>query len=88
MWRMVLLTLSRKGKHLEGVFLERKFGSDNLYAIHKSPSLYFALEKLWCYCQGSLSRKRDVELTNKELLIIIKFLELSNQTLLSQTQYF
>ena len=52
----------------------------------KSPSLHFSLEKAWCSCQCSLIKKNGhFELTNEELLMIIKYMELSNQTVLWQT---
>ena len=58
MWRMVLLTLSRKGKHLEGVFLERKFGSDNLYAIHKKSKSVFCFGETVVLLPGQLESKK------------------------------
>ena len=32
-------------KHLEGMFLERKFDSDNLYTIHKKPKSAFSFRE-------------------------------------------
>ena len=49
-------------KHLEGVFLERKFDSDNLYTISKNPKSTFFLRE--SVMMGHF------ELTNEELLMI------------------
>ena len=68
-------------KHLKGVFLERKFDSDNLYAIHKNPkSIFFFRESMLFLTVETELKKRHFEITDEELLIIIKYMELSNKT--------
>ena len=80
-------------KHLEGVFLERKYDSDNLYTIQKKPksenlytiqkkpkSAFFFRESVVFPSVHLESKKGHFELTNEELLMIIKYMELSNQT--------
>ena len=72
----------KKGmKHLEWVFLERKFDPDNLYVIHKKPkSVCFFSESVVFLSVQLESKKGHFELTNEELLMITKYMELSNQT--------
>ena len=67
----------RKGmKHLE-----RKFDSDNLYTIPKKPKSAFFFRESVAFPSVKLElKKRHFELTNEELLMIIKYMELSNQT--------
>ena len=82
---MVSVTLSRKGwsilKHLRG-FLERKFDSYNLYAIHKKPKSIFFFRQSVVFLPVQLESKRGhFELTNEQLLMKIKYMELLNQTL-------
>ena len=66
-------------KHLEGVFFKRKFDSDNLYMIPKKPKpgFFFSVvfPPVWLE-----SKKRHFGLTNEELLMILKYVKLSNQT--------
>ena len=70
-------------KYLEGAFLGRNFDSDNLYAIHKKPkSLFFIKESVVFLSVQLESKKEHFELTNEEWLMIIKYMELLNQTLL------
>ena len=58
-------------KHVEGVFLERKFDSDNLYTIPKKPKSAFFFRKSAVFPPVQLeSRKGHFELTNEELLMI------------------
>ena len=62
----------RKGiKHLEGVYLERKFHSDNLYTIPKKPksAFYFRESVVFPSVQLELKKGR-FELANEELLMI------------------
>ena len=75
----------KKGmKYLEEVLLERKFDSDNLYTIPKKPKSAFFLRDSEMFSSVQLeSKKRHFELDNKELLMIMKYMELSNQTLVS-----
>ena len=69
--------IKKRTKHLEGMFLEKKFVSDDLHRIYlRIPSLQ---ERVWCFRQSILSQKRDI--TNEELLMIIKYMELSKQLL-------
>ena len=67
-------------KHLEGVFLERKFDSDNLYSISKKPksAIFFSESVVFLPVQHE-SKKGHFELTNEEQLMIIKYMELFNQ---------
>ena len=68
-------------KHLKGVFLERKFDSDNLYAIHKNPkSTFFFRESMLFLAVETELKKGHFEITDEELLMIIKYMELSNKT--------
>ena len=53
-------------KHLEGVFLERKFDSDNLYTIPKKPKSAFFFKEIVVL----ELKKGHFELTNEELLMI------------------
>ena len=59
-------------KHLEGVFLERKFNSDNLCSILKKPktAFFFIQSPVFPPMQVE-SKKGHFELSNEELLIII-----------------
>ena len=71
----------KKGmEHLEGVFLERKFDSDNLYVIHKkSKSLcFFSKSVMFLSVQLEL-KEGHFELTDEESSMITKYMELSNQ---------
>ena len=72
----------KKGiEHLECVFLERKFNSDNLCTIPTKPKSAFLFRENVTFPSVQLeSKKGHFELTNKELLMIIKYMELSNQT--------
>ena len=63
--------IKKEMKDLEGVFLERRFDSDNVYTIPKKPKFPFFFKKVWCSRQCSLSAKRDFELSHEELLMII-----------------
>ena len=61
----------KKTKHLEGVFFEWKFDSDNLYTIPKKPkSAFFFREKVSFPSAQLLSKKGPFELTNEKLLMI------------------
>ena len=61
----------KRMKHLEGVLLEKKFDSDNLYAIPKKPkSAFFFRESVVFPLVHLESKKRHFELTNEELLIM------------------
>ena len=75
--------LIKKGlKHLEGVFLERKFDSDNLYTVLKKPkSAFFFIESVVFASVQLELKKGHFELTYEELQMIIKYVEPSNQTL-------
>ena len=78
----------KKGmKDLEGVFLERKFDSDNLCTLPTKPKSAFYLRESVAFLSVQFeSKKGNFELTN-ELLMIIKYMELLNQTsLFLQTQ--
>ena len=67
------------------VFLERKFDSDNLYTIPKKPK---SERESLVFRTGQLeSKKEHFKLTDEELLMIIKYMELSKQTLFWQGQY-
>ena len=72
----------KKGmKGLERVFFERKFDSDNLYTIPKNPKSAFFFREMVVFPSVLLeSKKGHFELTNEELLMIIKYMELSNRT--------
>ena len=62
----------RKGmKHLEGVYLERKFHSGNLYTIPQKPksAFYFRESVVFPSLQLELKKGR-FELANEELLMI------------------
>ena len=62
-------------KHLEGVFLERKFNSDILCTIPKKPkSAFFSIEKAVFLPIQLESKKGHFELTNEELVMIIKYM--------------
>ena len=66
---------------LDGVFLKRKFNPDNLYTpSKKSKSAFFFRESVLFLSLQFESEKRHFELTNDELLIIIKYVALLNQT--------
>ena len=70
-------------KHLGGVFLQRKFDSDKFYTIPKKPkSVFFFEESVVLWSVQHESKKGHSELTNEELLMICKYMELSNQTFL------
>ena len=59
----------KKGmNHPEGLFLERKFDSDNLHTIPIKPKSAFSLEKV-------CSKKEHFEDTIEELPIIIKYMK-------------
>ena len=80
----------KKGmKHLEGVFLERKFDCDSLYTIPKKPKSPFFFREIMVFKSMQLeSKKGHFELNNDELLFIIKYIELSYQkSIFLQTQY-
>ena len=81
--------IKKQMKHLEGVFLQRKFDSDNLYTIPKKiKSAFFFRESLVFPSLQLELKKGHLKLINEELLMIIKYRELSNQTsLFWQTQY-
>ena len=66
----------KKGmKHLEGVFLERKFDSENLCTIPKKPkSAFFFIESAVFPPMQLESKKGHFGLTNEELLMIIKYM--------------
>ena len=58
-------------KHPEGVFLERKFDSDNLYTIPKKPKSAFFCKEIVVFRSVQLELKKGhFELTNEELLMI------------------
>ena len=62
-------------KHLERVFLERKFDSDNLCTIPKKPkSAFFIRESMVFPSMQHESKKGHFELTNEEFLMIIKYM--------------
>ena len=62
-------------KHLKGLFLERKFDSDNLCTIPKKPKSEFFFRESAVFPPMQLeSKKGDFELTNDELLMIIKYM--------------
>ena len=71
----------KKGmKHLEGVFLEREFDFNIFYTIPKKPKCsFFFRESVWLPSVQLETKKRYFELTIEELLMIIKYMELSNQ---------
>ena len=74
--------MSKGMKHLEGVFLESKFDSDNLYTIPKKPkSTFFFRENVVFLSEQLELKKGHFELINEEVLMIIKYMELSNRTL-------
>ena len=75
----------KKGmKYPEEVLLERKCDSDNLYTIPKKPKSAFFVRESEMFPSVQLeSKKGHFELNNKELLMIMKYMELSNQTLVS-----
>ena len=61
----------KRMKHLEGVFLEKKFDSDNLYTRPQKPkSAFFFRESVVFPSVHLESKKRHFELTNEELLIM------------------
>ena len=61
----------KRMKHLDGVFLEKKFDSDNLYTIPKKPKSAFFFRESVVFLSVQLeSKKRHSELTNEELLIM------------------
>ena len=61
-------------KHLEGVFLERKFDSDILCTIPKKPkSAFFSIEKAVFLPMQLESKKGHFEVTDEELVMIIKY---------------
>ena len=68
--------IKKEMKHLQEVFLERKFFSDNLYTIPKKPKSVFFFRESVVFP----SKKTHFELNNEELLMIIKYIELMNQT--------
>ena len=71
----------KRMKHLEGLFLERKFDFDNLYTISKRPNSTFFFKESVMFPSVQLeSKKGYFEITHEELLMIIKYMELSNQT--------
>ena len=58
-------------KYLDGVFLEGKFDSDNLYTMPKKPKSLFFFRKSVVFLSVQLeSKKGHSELTNEELLMI------------------
>ena len=62
-------------KHLEGVFLERKFDSDILCTIPKKPkSAFFSIEKTVFLPMQLKSKKGHFELTEQELVMVIKYM--------------
>ena len=73
----------KKGmKYHEEVFLERKFDSDNVYTISKKPkSTFFFRESVVLPSVQLEAKKGDFEVSNEELLMIIEYMELLNQTL-------
>ena len=73
----------KKGmKHHEEVFLERKFDSNNVYTISKKPkSTFFFRESVVLPSVQLEAKKGDFEVSNEELLMIIEYMELLNQTL-------
>ena len=72
----------KKGmKNLEEVFLERKFDSVNGYTIPKKPKYAFFFRENVVFPSVPLELKKGhFELSNEELLMIIKYMELLNQT--------
>ena len=60
-------------KHLEGVFLERKFDSDIPWLVPKKPEskLFFTESAVFLAMQLE-SKKEHFEFTDEELLMIIK----------------
>ena len=50
----------KRMKHLDGVFLEKKFDSDNLYTIPKKPKSAFFFRESVVFLSVQLIRKRDI----------------------------
>ena len=66
-------------KHLKGVFLEKKFDFDNIYTTPTKPKSAFFFREIMVFLSVQLELKKGYfEITNEELLMI-KFMELSNQ---------
>ena len=61
----------KRGKDLEGDFLERKFDCDNIYTIPKKcRSTFFPKESLVLPSVQLELKKRHFELTNEEMILI------------------
>ena len=73
--------IKKEMKHLEKVFIERKFDSDNVYTIPKKPkSAFFFRESVVFPSVLPESKKGHFELSNEESLMRIKYMKLLNQT--------
>ena len=70
----------KKGvKHFEGLFFERKFDSDKVYTLNEKKRAFFYKESVVFPSVQLKPRKGDFELSD-ELLVIIKYIEMSNVT--------
>ena len=71
----------KKGvKHFEGLFFERKFDSDKVYTLNEKKRAFFHKESVVFPSVQLKPRKGEFELRDDELLVIIKYLEMSNVT--------
>ena len=72
----------RKGiRHFKGIFLENRFDSDKQYVIPKKPRRAFLYRESVVLPSVELEAKKNyLQLSDDELVMILKYVELSKQT--------